>query len=133
PGPRSFVVIGAGPAGLTAAYDVARQGIPVVVVERSGEVGGIARTENYKGFHFDMGGHRFFTKQPEVQALWEEVLGEDFLRRPRLSRIYYRGRFFHYQLRPLETLRRLGLLEALRIVASYVRWQALPYREEKTF
>jgi protoporphyrinogen oxidase len=130
---RSFVVIGAGPAGLTAAHDLARQGLKVTVLDRGGSVGGIARTETYKGFHFDMGGHRFFTKKPEVQQLWEEVLGRDFLKRPRLSRIYYRGSYFHYPLRPFETLRRLGPLEALRIVASTLRWWAFPYEREDTF
>ena len=130
---RSFVVVGGGPAGLTAALQLARFGAPVTVLERTQSVGGIARTENYKGFHFDMGGHRFFTKRADVQRLWEELLPGDFLRRPRLSRIYYRGRFFHYPLRPLEALARLGPLEALLIVLSYVRWQLLPHRREDTF
>jgi protoporphyrinogen oxidase len=130
---RSFVVVGGGPAGLTAALQLTRFGAPVTVLERSGSVGGIARTESYKGFHFDMGGHRFFTKRAEVQRLWEELLPGDFLRRPRLSRIYYGGRFFHYPLRPLQALARLGPLEAVRILASYVRWQARPHRREDTF
>jgi protoporphyrinogen oxidase len=127
------VVIGAGPAGLTAAHDLARQGLPVTVLDRGTSVGGIARTESYKGFHFDMGGHRFFTKRREVQQLWESVLGEDFLKRPRLSRIYYRGAFFHYPLRPFETLRLLGPVEALLIVLSTLRWWAFPHRREDTF
>jgi protoporphyrinogen oxidase len=130
---RSFVVVGGGPAGLTAALQLSRFGAPVTVVERTQAVGGIARTENYKGFHFDMGGHRFFTKRADVQRLWEELLPGDFLRRPRLSRIYYRGRFFHYPLRPLEALARLGPLEALRIVLSYARWQLRPHPREETF
>ena len=130
---RSFVVVGGGPAGLTAALQLTRFGARVTVVERTAAVGGIARTEDYKGFHFDMGGHRFFTKRADVQRLWEELLPGDFLRRPRLSRIYYGGRFFHYPLRPLQALVRLGPLEALRILISYLRWQLLPHRDEDTF
>jgi protoporphyrinogen oxidase len=132
PGAR-HVVIGAGPAGLTAARELARQGRPVVVLEQAGIVGGLARTESYKGFHFDMGGHRFFTKVDEVQKIWQEVLGPDFRRRPRLSRIYYDGRFFHYPLKPLNALAGLGLWRALLVMLSYLRWQLFPYKEERTF
>ena len=127
------VVIGAGPAGLTAARELTRQGRAVVVLEQADIVGGLARTESYKGFHFDMGGHRFFTKVDEVQKIWHEVLGSDFLRRPRLSRIYYDGRFFHYPLRPLNALAGLGVWRALLVVLSYLRWQVFPYKEERTF
>jgi len=132
PGSR-HVVIGAGPAGLTAARELAQQGRSVVVLEQAGIVGGLARTESYKGFHFDMGGHRFFTKVDEVQKIWQQVLGSDFLRRPRLSRIYYDGRFFHYPLKPLNALAGLGLWRALLVVLSYLRWQLFPYKEERTF
>src|SRR5687768_1217746 len=93
---KRVVVIGAGPAGLTAAYELTRLGGSPVVLEQNTIVGGLARTETYRGFHFDMGGHRFFTKVPEVEQIWKTVLGDDFLRRPRLSRIYYEGTFFHY-------------------------------------
>ena len=132
PGSR-HVVIGAGPAGLTAARELAQQGRSVVVLEQAAIVGGLARTESYKGFHFDMGGHRFFTKVDEVQKIWQQVLGSDFLRRPRLSRIYYDGRFFHYPLKPLNALAGLGLWRALLVVLSYLRWQFFPYKEERTF
>ena len=127
------IVIGAGPAGLTAARELARQGLSPVVLEQSGVVGGLARTETYRGFHFDMGGHRFFTKVEEVEKIWHDVLGEELRRRPRLSRIYYRGRFFKYPLKPLDALAGLGVREATRVMLSYVWWQIFPHEREDTF
>ncbi len=132
-GPRKFVIVGAGPAGLTAGYELTRLGHRPLVLEQSGTVGGLARTEQYRGFYFDMGGHRFFTKVEEVKKMWHEVLGRDFLRRPRLSRIYYRNRFFDYPLKPLNAIRGLGFLQGGLIVLSYLRWQLFPYRHEDTF
>jgi len=131
--PRSFVIIGGGPAGLTAAYELAKLDKTPTVLEQGSMVGGLARTENYKGFHFDMGGHRFFTKSAEVNRLWGEILADDFLRRPRLSRIYYQNKFFHYPLKPLDALWKLGPLETILIILSYLRWQLFPYRPEDTF
>src|SRR4051794_613513 len=93
---EDVLVLGAGPAGLTAALHLVRRGRRVTVLEREDLVGGLARTEERDGFRFDLGGHRFFTKHPEVQALWEEILGDDLLLRPRLSRIRYGGRVFAY-------------------------------------
>lgn len=130
---RQVIVIGGGPSGLTAAHRLVQANVKPIVLEKLDKVGGIARTENYKGYHFDMGGHRFFTKSAEVNQFWHEVLGADFLRRPRLSRIYYSGRFFNYPLKPLNTLWGLGLIESILIIASYIRWQLFPYREEETF
>jgi protoporphyrinogen oxidase len=127
------VVIGAGPAGLTAARELTKAGFRPVVVEKRASVGGLARTESFKGFRFDMGGHRFFTKAEEVKKMWREVLGDDFLRRPRLSRIYYNRRFFYYPLRPLNALLNLGPVVAVAIVASYLYWQLFPYKREDTF
>src|SRR3989441_1501734 len=127
------IVIGAGPAGLTAARELARQGLSPVVLEQSGVVGGLARTETYRGFHFDMGGHRFFTKVEEVEKIWHDVLGEELRRRPRLSRIYYRGRFFKYPLKPHDALAGLGVREAARVMLSYVWWQIFPHEREDTF
>jgi protoporphyrinogen oxidase len=132
-GGRQVVVIGAGPAGLTAAHELTRHGVRPVVLEKEALVGGLARTESYRGFHFDLGGHRFFTKVREVQTMWREVLGEDFIRRPRLSRIYYAGRYFHYPLRPWNAIAGLGPLQALLVCASYLRWQIRPHRQEETF
>jgi protoporphyrinogen oxidase len=130
---KHVVIIGGGPAGLTAAYELVKYGLRPTVLEKGDMVGGLARTENYKGFHFDMGGHRFFTKAQEVKKMWQEVLGDDFLRRPRLSRVYYQKKFFYYPLKPFNTLRGLGVLESLLILLSYLRWRFFPYRREDTF
>ncbi|MEM7334024.1 MAG: FAD-dependent oxidoreductase [Chloroflexota bacterium] len=127
------VIIGGGPAGLTAAYELLRHGIKPIVLEKLDKVGGIARTENYKGYHFDMGGHRFFTKSEEVQQFWDEILGDDFLVRPRLSRIFYKNKYFNYPLKPLNALLGLGPFEGFLIGMSYIRWQLFPYKEEETF
>src|SRR3974390_1986561 len=102
------VIIGAGPAGLTAAYELAKHGQSVVVLEADPTyVGGISRTVNYKGFRFDIGGHRFFSKSREVEDLWTEILGPDLLDRPRSSKIYYRGEFYSYPLKPFDALSNL--------------------------
>jgi protoporphyrinogen oxidase len=127
------VIIGGGPAGLTAAYELIKIGHCPVVLEKQGVVGGLACTQNYQGYHFDMGGHRFFTKSKEVEDIWWEILGEDFLRRPRLSRIYYKKKFFHYPLRALNTLLGLGPMESALIFSSYLRWRLFPYPVENTF
>jgi protoporphyrinogen oxidase len=128
---RSAVIIGAGPAGLTAAYELYKQNVPAVVLEADSVVGGIARTVKYKGYLFDIGGHRFFTKWDEVNQIWKEILGDSFLERPRLSRIYYRKKFFFYPLRPKNALLGLGLLESIRIIASYLRWRLFPHFVEE--
>src|SRR5262245_21255765 len=109
---KHVVIIGAGPAGLTAAYELAKLSQHPIVLEKGDKVGGLARTETYKGFSFDMGGHRFFTKVDEVKKMWQEVLGENFLHRPRLSRIYYNRTFFHYPLKPLNALAGLGFWQS---------------------
>jgi protoporphyrinogen oxidase len=130
---KQVVVIGGGPSGLTAAHELAKRQVHSVVLEKLDKVGGIARTENYKGYHFDMGGHRFYTKSEEVNAFWHEILGDDFLRRPRLSRIYYNHKYFNYPLKPLNALFGLGPIEGLLIGLSYMRWHLFPYKEEETF
>jgi protoporphyrinogen oxidase len=129
-----IVVIGAGPAGLTAAHELTRRGRPVTVLEADQVVGGISRTVEREGWRFDIGGHRFFTKVPAVEAWWHQVLGdEDFLSRPRMSRILYAGTLFDYPLRPVNALRNLGVVEAVRCVASYVRAQVRPPRDQSHF
>ncbi len=115
------VIIGAGPAGLTAAYELVKNGIEPIVFERGDKVGGISRTETYKGYHFDIGGHRFFTKVEEVQQLWLEVLGDEFIKVPRLSRIYYRGKYYNYPLSLFNTLTNLGIFESFLILLSYLK------------
>ena len=127
------VIIGAGPAGLTAAYELTRAGYAVTVLEGDDIVGGISRTAQYKGFRFDIGGHRFFTKIAPVQALWEEILGEEFISVPRLSRIHYNGRFFDYPLKAGNALSGLGVINAVRILGSYLRWQYRPHPVEENF
>jgi len=127
------VIIGAGPAGLSAAYELTNHGIRSLILESSDTVGGIARTVNYKGYLFDVGGHRFFTRVELIEKIWRQVLGEDFLERDRMSRIYYRGRFFHYPLRPLDALLGLGVFESLRCAGSYLRSALRPVRPEDTF
>src|SRR5438128_590664 len=111
---RPVLALGGGPAGLTAGYLLAKQGKPVIVLESTDQVGGIARTEVRDGYRFDLGGHRFFTKAKEVNDLWHEVLNEEFLLRPRLSRIYWNGKFLQYPLEGMDVIRKLGPIELTR-------------------
>jgi len=128
------VIIGAGPAGLTAAYELTRAAYPAVVVEQDPEyVGGIARTVSYKGFRFDIGGHRFFSKNTEIEQLWTAILGDKMTERGRLSRIYYRGRFFKYPLETLDVLKKIGIYEATACVVSYLAARLRPRPEIKSF
>lgn len=135
---KKVVIMGAGPAGLTAAYKLTKAGIPNTTIEKADDVGGISRTVTYKGYRFDIGGHRFFTKIEAVEEMWKEVIEKkDYLRRSRLSRIYYNRKFFSYPLRIGNALRGLGILNGFLIVISYLKSQVIgyifPYRPEKSF
>ncbi|MGZ4617393.1 MAG: NAD(P)-binding protein, partial [Frankiaceae bacterium] len=128
------VVIGAGPAGLTAAYELTKRDVPTTVLEGDAMVGGISRTAEREGWRFDIGGHRFFTKVPEVEALWHEILpAEEFIMRPRMSRIYYNGKLFDYPLKAGNALRGLGILEAIRCLLSYVWARLRPPKDQSNF
>jgi len=134
------VVIGAGPAGLTASYLLANAGVPVTVLEADPDrVGGISRTVEFTSaavggtFRFDIGGHRFFSKSQEVEDLWTELLGDDLLVRPRLSRILYGGKFYSYPLQAREAILNLGVFESVRCVLSYAMARLTPVRNPRTF
>ena len=127
-------IIGAGPAGLTASYLLTKQGVSTTVIEADPEyVGGISRTANYKDFKFDIGGHRFFSKSQEVVDLWDEILPQDFIDRPRLSRIYYNGRYFSYPLKAFEAFNNLGPVESAMCVLSYMYKRAFPHEKPENF
>src|SRR5262249_9238782 len=128
------VIAGAGPAGLTAAYELTKHGGPCVVLEADAHrVGGISRTDVYKGYRFDIGGRRFFSNSAEGPPLWHERLADPLLTRSRLSRIYYDRKFFDYPLRPVDALTKLGLARSSRILASYLKARARPIRPERSF
>ena len=118
---QTTLVLGGGPAGLTAGYLLGQAGRSAIVFEADDQVGGIAKTVERDGYRFDLGGHRFFTKSIEVDTLWHEVLGDEFLRRPRMSRIYWNNRYLDYPLRGPDVIRKLGPVELARCMASYAR------------
>jgi protoporphyrinogen oxidase len=121
------IIVGAGPAGLTAAYELSKRAQTVVVLESDSEyVGGLSRTVQYHGYRFDIGGHRFFSRSREVEDLWAEILGPDLLERPRSSKIYYRGKFYSYPLKPVEALLKLGFSESVLCLLSYCRARLWP-------
>ena len=130
---RPVVALGGGPAGLTAGYLLAKQGKPVIVLESTDQVGGIARTEVRDGYRFDLGGHRFFTKVKEVDDLWHEIMGDEFLKRPRQSRIYWNDKFLEYPLQGMDVIRKLGFVELTRCMASYLWATVKPKGREDTF
>jgi protoporphyrinogen oxidase len=130
----TVAIIGAGPAGLTAAYLLSKNKVDVVVLEADpAYVGGISRTAKYKGFHFDIGGHRFFSKSKAVEDLWTEILPNDMLQRPRSSKIYYDGKFFTYPLKPFEALIKLGIIRSTLCVLSWLKARVLPVRHPRNF
>jgi protoporphyrinogen oxidase len=130
---RPTVILGGGPAGLTAGYLLAKQGLPVIVLESESQVGGLAKTEVRDGYRFDLGGHRFFTKAKEVDALWHEIMREEFLKRPRMSRIFWNGKFLDYPLRGPDVIKKLGPVELTRAFLSYLWAQIKPKGKEETY
>lgn len=127
------LIIGAGPAGLTAGYELSKLGISSTLLEADMTVGGISRTVNYKNYRFDIGGHRFFTKVPIVNDLWQEILGGDLLVRSRLSRIHYRGTYFDYPFKASNALLGLGPVESLLVAFSYTKARLFPSEHETNF
>jgi len=127
------LVLGGGPAGLTAGYLLADAGRAVRVLEADEQVGGLARTVERDGYRFDLGGHRFFTKAREVEALWHDILGDEFLLRPRMSRIFWNGRYLDYPLRGSDVIRKLGARELARCLASYLKARVVRQPREESF
>jgi protoporphyrinogen oxidase len=127
------IIFGAGPAGLAAALKLAQAGNKIIVIEKGRQVGGLCKTLRYKDNYFDLGGHRFFSKSEEVNNLWKETLGSDFLVRPRLSRIYYRNKFFNYPITILNALAGLGMRESIRIAFDYLKARLRPSEKENNF
>ncbi|CAN5506277.1 NAD(P)/FAD-dependent oxidoreductase [soil metagenome] len=131
---HEVIVVGAGPAGLTAAFCLHKHGVSSTILEADDVVGGISRSAERDGWRFDIGGHRFFTKVREVEDLWHEILpAEDFLLRPRMSRIYYDGKFFDYPLKASNALKNLGVIEAVRCVLSYIWVRLRPPKDQTNF
>ena len=131
---KKIAIIGAGPAGLTAAYLLGKAKQDVVVFEKDPHyVGGISRTETYKGYSFDIGGHRFFSKSKEVEDFWTEILSDEMLERPRSSRIYYNHKFFAYPLAAFEALRKLGIIQSTLCVLSYMQAKISPVKNPNNF
>ncbi|MGB3379791.1 MAG: NAD(P)/FAD-dependent oxidoreductase [Allopontixanthobacter sediminis] len=127
-------IIGAGPAGLTAGYLLTKQGKTVAIIEKDPVyVGGISRTVEHEGYRFDIGGHRFFSKSQQVVDLWDEILPDDFIQRPRMSRIYYEGKFYSYPLRAFEALANLGILRSTACMVSYLRYKLFPVADVRSF
>ncbi len=130
---RKVMIIGAGPAGLTAACVLSKAGVESIVLEKDRLVGGISRTVNYRDYYFDIGGHRFFTKVKAVDDMWKDLLGADLLRRKRLSRIYYNKKYFSYPIRPFNALFSLGIWNSAVVLLSFLYAQIFPWRNEETF
>src|SRR5258708_3460294 len=131
---KHVVILGAGPAGLTAAYELAHHGISATVLEKDPHyVGGIARTVEFLGNRIDIGGHRFFSKNAEIEALWTSLLGDDMLERTRLSRVCFRGRYFNYPLEVGDLLAKLGPVEVLRCLLSYLWAHVHPVKDSSTY
>lgn len=130
---KKVVLLGAGPASLAAGLSLIEKDYEVTILERESVIGGISKTIEYKGYRFDVGGHRFFTKNKDVNDLWQKTLGNDFVKTPRLSRIYYQNKFFSYPVQIGDTLKKAGVATSFACVASFVRYRLFPIKPEKSF
>jgi protoporphyrinogen oxidase len=130
---ENIIIIGGGPAGLAAGYELTRNNKNCAIFEKENLLGGIAKTIEYKGYYFDQGGHRFFTKNDEINRIWHESLKQDFLKRPRLSRIYYKNKFYSYPIKLPEVIRNLGIWQSFQVLVSYFWSKIFPYRKEDSF
>src|SRR4028119_445114 len=132
--PKRTVIVGAGPAGLTAAAELVENGVPVLVLDKDPQyVGGIARTVEYRGYRFDIGGHRFFSKSSEITQWWKRRLGDQFISVRRMSRIFYNGVYFDYPLKPANALFGLGVWTSFLCGLSYVKSRLFPITPETSF
>ena len=131
---KKILIIGAGPAGLTAGYVLSENGYQVDILEKNQKyVGGISRTEEYKGFRFDIGGHRFFSKSSEINILWNKILPKDFIIRKRKSRIFIKKKFFNYPLDIIEVVFKLGIYESLVCFFSFIKAKIFPVKNPKSY
>src|SRR3954447_2665354 len=126
-------VLGGGPAGMTSAWVLGRRGVPATVLEADGTLGGLSKTVRFGEYRFDLGGHRFYTKLPQVERLWREMLGDEFLTRSRLSRIYFGERFFNYPLRAEDLVKGLGVIETIRCATPFLRSRPGPKAVSRNF
>ena len=114
-----LVIVGAGPSGLAAALEATKNSNDVLVFESSNHLGGLSRTIGFEDCLFDVGPHRFFTKNAEVNQLFNEILGNDQIRVKRLTRIFFKGKYFNYPITPLNALLGLGVFNSIAIFVSY--------------
>lgn len=113
-------IIGAGPAGLGVALELVKHGVTdILIIDKNKSVGGLARTDVFDGVRFDIGPHRFFTKNQEMNKIWHDILGEDFRSVARMTRIFYKNKYFNYPISPLDALIKLGPLESFDVIASF--------------
>ena len=130
---KKVAVIGAGPAGITAAYELAKAGIEVEVYEAGPDVGGLAKTIDLWDQKVDIGPHRFFSNDTRVNKLWLEVVGRDYKMVDRLTRIYYKKKFYYYPLKPFDALFKLGIGTAILCVFSYMKERIFPTKQDGSF
>ena len=121
--PKHTVILGGGPAGLACGHELSANGAEISVLERNPYVGGLCRTVEYKGFRFDLGGHRWFSKNEDLNNWFRRLMGDEIVRVNRVSRIYYGGKYFFYPVRFSEILRKTGPVSMLNAGAAFL-WAA---------